>query len=291
MLGSKEAEQPPPYHDWTVVPDTARLLPPPSISFHASPVANASSDDADRAHAWTEVNPLWPTAQLSPSGLQALSIGLSSLIQPAECLGITKPDRSKAGLWNVETKKKCGDCCFLSTVPLFSAAHSQHGNDSCTAYYEVKVEEISAHAGLAIGFIAPPYPTWRLPGWERASLGVHGDDGRRFVNDTWGGKDFTSPFSHGDVVGIGMTFKPPQSPPNYYEKNVPLSRPDVEVFFTRNGAKEAFWNLHEETDAEFNQPGGVTGLAGNRDLHAAIGAYGATTFSVIFGRHNWMYHP
>ena len=60
--------------------------------------------------------------------------------------------------------------------------------------------------GIAIGYCAKPYPSWRLPGWERASLGVHGDDGRRFVNDTWGGKDFTTKFVEGETVGIGMEF-------------------------------------------------------------------------------------
>ena len=37
-------------------------------------------------------------------------------------------------------------------------------------------------------------------------MGVHGDDGRRFVNDTWGGKDFTTKFVEGETVGIGMEF-------------------------------------------------------------------------------------
>jgi hypothetical protein len=38
---------------------------------------------------------------------------------------------------------------------------------------------------------------------------VHGDDGRRFVNDTWGGKDFTAKFVEGETVGIGMEFSVP----------------------------------------------------------------------------------
>lgn len=63
--------------------------------------------------------------------------------------------------------------------------------------------------GVALGYCAKPYPTWRLPGWERASLGVHGDDGRRFVNDTWGGKDFTAKFVEGETVGIGIDFGVP----------------------------------------------------------------------------------
>ena len=64
-------------------------------------------------------------------------------------------------------------------------------------------------SGVAVGYCAKPYPPWRLPGWHRASVGVHGDDGRRFVNDSWGGKDFTGAFRVGERVGIGMQFKGP----------------------------------------------------------------------------------
>jgi hypothetical protein len=42
-------------------------------------------------------------------------------------------------------------------------------------------------------------------------LAVHGDDGRRFVNDTWGGKDFTTKFVEGGTVGIGMEFSVPDA--------------------------------------------------------------------------------
>lgn len=288
-MSEKNDVEPPPYHDWTVVPDTALLPPPPTISYHASPIANASPDDADRAHAWTDANPLWPASELSSSGVQALSIGFASLIKPTELLGTVEPEARRAGIWNVQTRKKCGDCCLLSNVPLFAARHSMVGGRDCTAYYEIKLREMGTDAGVALGFIAPPYPTWRLPGWERASLGVHGDDGRRFINDTYGGRDFTSPFKQGDVIGIGMVFKAPQEPPQYAAKEGVVSRYKVEVFMTRNGKKEGSWDLHEEVDSGDDRPGGVTGLEGEHDLHAAIGVYGAVDFSVVFGRHNWVY--
>ena len=41
-------------------------------------------------------------------------------------------------------------------------------------------------SGAALGFVAPPYPPFRLPGWQRGSLAVHSDDGRRYVaNENW----------------------------------------------------------------------------------------------------------
>jgi len=39
-----------------------------------------------------------------------------------------------------------------------------------------------------------------MPGWQRGSLAVHGDDGRKYINDSWGGKDFTSSFKEGETL-------------------------------------------------------------------------------------------
>lgn len=126
------------------------------------------------------------------------------------------------------------------------------------------------------------------------------------MNDTWGGRDFTDAFKAGERVGIGLelTSLPGQGdlPPAYGEKAgsknfdtqvQPPKKMDVKVFFTRNGKRteEGEWDLHEEVDAEMDQPGGVTGLEGMHDLHAAIGVYGAVECRVHFGRHEWLYKP
>ncbi len=66
-----------------------------------------------------------------------------------------------------------------------------------------------ADAGIGLGFVAPPYPPFRLPGWERASLAVHGDDGRQYVRSNCGGKDFTNSFENDEIVGIAMVCSPP----------------------------------------------------------------------------------
>jgi len=279
-------EDPPPYEKWLSIPDNSLLPPPPSITYHTSPTFNANASDANRAHAWTRANPLWPPKSLSQSERQALSIGYSSLIKPRELIGDILPDRRKPGIWAVRTKLNCGDSCLLSSAPLYSALNSSplHSGQPELAYFEVRVGEMDKDAGIAVGFTAPPYPTWRLPGWERGSLGVHGDDGRRYVNDTWGGRPFTSAFRPGDIVGIGMKFKSSTLPPTYDERK---KRINVEVFFTRNGQVEQGWDLHEEVDAKVDQPGGVTGLEGDCDLYAAVGVFGAAEFTILFGRHNW----
>lgn len=145
-----------------------------------------------------------------------------------------------------------------------------------------------------MGFTAHPYPTFRLPGWHRACLAVHGDDGSKFINDRWGGKDFTSPFQPGETLGIGMTFtqRNLQASPGYdqaharTEANTPI---DVEIFFTREGRRTGGWNLHEEGDATEDLP--VTGLEGLNDIYTAVGVFEKVEFEIVFRPGDWMYHP
>jgi hypothetical protein len=154
---------------------------------------------------------------------------------------------------------------------------------SKTIYYEVHLSPASRHNPspgdlcLALGFTALPYPSFRMPGWHRGSLAVHGDDGHRFVNDRWGGKDFTAPFAPGDRLGLGMTF---------FEKG---GRLETEVFFTRQGREVGRWDLHEETDAEGDLP--VTGLEGYHDLSCAVGTCGRTEFEVVLDPGKWLFRP
>lgn len=150
-------------------------------------------------------------------------------------------------------------------------------------YYEVKVISlVNADSVVAVGFASRPYPSWRLPGWQRASIGVHSDDGRRFVNDAWGGRDFTSPFCRGDVIGIGITFEaePIPSQPNKVR---------TRVFFTRNGKIDGRWDMDEERDAQHDE--GIDGLLGDSDQYAAIGVAGALEVEISFARHDWLYQP
>ena len=71
-------------------------------------------------------------------------------------------------------------------------------------------------------------------------------------------------------------------------KDSSLSCTDVKCFITRNGERkpEWEWDLHEAVDADQQQPGGVQGLEGDRDLYAAIGVYGKVTAEVKFGKNN-----
>jgi hypothetical protein len=288
---------PPPYHDWTVIPDTALLPPPPSMGYDSSPTANASTEEGDRALAWTNMNPLWPPQNLQPSTHAAIQNGQLALLKAPSYLGDLLP-QPQAGHWRCRTHAKCHDSSILTNLPMYSVFWDSPLNTqrTKTIYFELKVTGIGrggfslseADAGIAIGFVAPPYPTFRLPGWERASLGVHGDDGRKYVNDAWGGVDFTTAFKPGDTVGIGITFSVPRNPPSY-EQSQQGQMLDIDVFFTRNGVKEGGWDGNEELDAR--SEGGNLGLRGECDLFPAIGVFGGVNFDVFFHPSQWLYRP
>lgn len=286
--------EPPPYHDWTVIPDTALLPPPPSIGREVGSTSNASSVEADRAHAWCKANPMIRPHQPSAAQHGAVQHGDIRLMKPQEYKGdLLTPSM---GIWKGSTRRGASDSCLISLAPLFFAVADapRSAGSKKTIYFEIEIISLGRgrkgeECSLALGYCAMPYPTWRMPGWERGSLAVHSDDGCRYVNDTWGGKEFTDPFKKGDTVGLGMTFSS-SSVPSGSEKTAKQSNPlSVEVFFTKNGKKSGGWNLHEELDAETDQD--VIGLDGTFDLYAAIGLFGGAEFKVVFERESWLYLP
>jgi hypothetical protein len=229
------------------------------------------------------------------AALEAIAKGEIGVIKPRSYQGSL--ECPQPGVWAGKTKASCPDSCITSTVPLYSVmAHSPlRTGRSKTAYYEVRIAKRNRReVSLAMGFAAPPYPTFRLPGWHRGCLAVHGDDGSKYINDRWGGKDFTQPFKAGETLGIGITFtaRDLNAPPAYdsgsaqTEATTPIN---VDVFLTRDGRKAGSWNLHEEGDAEEDLP--VTGLEGLNDLYAAVGTFENVEFEIVFNEGEWMFHP
>ena len=288
------SSEPPPYHDWTVVPDNALLPPPPLLGHTTSPSGNATSSDADQAHNWCRAYPMIRPHQPTPAQHAAVANGDVRLHKPLEYEGDLS--MSATGIWRGYTRAESKDACLLASSPLYFACADNpfHTGITKTIYFELKVRSLgrgrdSDECSIALGYCATPYPTWRMPGWERGSLAVHGDDGRRYTNDTWGGKDFTLPFKGGDTVGLGMSFSIPTSPPEYAALPKSSTSMKVEVFFTRNGQRSEGWDLHEELDS--NKDLGVDGLDGQFDLYGAVGIFGGVEFEVSFSSRHWLWHP
>jgi hypothetical protein len=230
---------------------------------------------------------LGPTT-LSPVAVEARRRYAYQLMQPQEGFKGTL-DWAGAGVWKARTAKGSPDSCVIAFPPLYSVTQDSPlalrpssgggvGGRSKTVYYEVRImpDSRAKETSLAIGFTALPYPSFRLPGWHRGSVGVHGDDGHRYVNDRWGGKSFAEPMKKGSTYGLGITFAAD-----------PEGRLSVDIFFTKDGREAGRWNLHEETDADQDLP--VTGLEGFHDLSCAVGVFDAVSFEVVFDPAKWLY--
>ncbi|KAG6019108.1 hypothetical protein E4U41_003402 [Claviceps citrina] len=270
-------------HDWeAAVPDTSLFPPPPALfSGHdASPANNATEAEAEAGEEWCARYALVPPMVPDAAARTALEAGNIRLVEPAGFRG--RLSWLGPGHWRGATDRKSPDGCIIGYPPLYLAREHEHGHDATpkTIYYEVRLLASSRGNSIAMGFTALPYPPFRLPGWHRGSLAVHGDDGRRYVNDRWGGKDFAREFTRGETLGVGMTFGPSSSS---------SSSSEVSVFFTRDGVRTGGWDLHEETDAEQDLP--VTGLEGFHDLSCAIGTFDSVEFEVVFDAAKWRYRP
>lgn len=279
---------PPPYqtHNWQeAVPDTAEYPPPPILGNLHSNAGNANEDDSARAEQYCARNPLYRPARPPAAAYNSVKNYDIGPVPPNQFRGTISKRHTR---WRGSTRDRNGDCVLLTNLPLYFAfVDSPFATEvKKTIYFEVRLLGLRAgptssdSSGFSIGFAAQPYPTWRSPGWERGSLAVFSDDGCRFTNDAWGGKDFTDAFRVGETVGLGIEFKLPA--------NVSQTDPklDINVFFTRNGQLTGGWNLHEEIDEE---AGGVYGLEGGFDLYPAVGLFGGLDFEICYHPAGWLY--
>jgi len=315
---------PPPYHDWTSVPDTALLPPPPAITNEYSTTSNASYDEAARAHAWCAHHPVYQPGIPNQTLIDAVCQGHHTLDIPQTFTGkITKlnpltsphsfsPNTQNATpsmIYHISTQPTTSTSRFstrtppppadqtISTLlPLYFASTSSSNNPKPrTIYFELTpLSYTSSEASVSIAYLSKPYPPSRQPGWHRASLAIHSDDGNKYINDPTGGLAFAAPIQPHTTVGLGMTFTPPPlapqtqmynrtSTPSQKEVQSPLPRYRTRVFFTRDGVLEGEWNVDEEKDAEMERRyGGVEGLRGEADLYAAVGTFGIVEVEVRF---------
>ena len=250
------------------VPDSDELPPPPQVGHETSPASNAPGDLADAGNAFCFSNPLSPPQRFTSFALEQIDVGTMPLAPaPPSFQGTVTNSEFPPHLPRVATAKGgCPDACLISALPLYAAGYHHPSNTGKpkSIFFEISLDKLPlSGAAVAIGFAACPYPSFRLPGWNRGSLGVHSDDGRRYCNDAYGGKDFVAPWSQGQVVGIGMRFPDGKDPCGGQR----------EIWFERGGLREGGWRLDEEVDAELDRDPRL-GLEGGHDVYAAIGIWG-----------------
>ncbi|KAG0283586.1 Rsp5p-dependent ubiquitination, sorting of cargo proteins at the multivesicular body [Linnemannia gamsii] len=122
-------------------------------------------------------------------------------------------------------------------------------------YWEVKMFEKSPSTTIAIGVATKPYPSTRLPGWNRHSVGYFSNNGQKYCNSLWSGIPFGPTYFEGDVVGCG-----------YRPRN-------GTIFFTRNGKRI--------DDA-------YTGY-GRTNLFPTVGATGPCVLHINFGQSGFVF--
>lgn len=269
-------------HDWeTAVPDTSLLPPPPNFfgGFEKSPTNNATEEECEAGERWCRDYPLYPGMPYDAAAASAVLNGNIAVYAPPSFHGTIQ--QTAPGIWRGHSDPGNSDTCLATYPPLYhAAAHTPRvPGRKYTAYYEVHILKDgsrSSEISLALGFVAPPYPSFRLPGWHRGSLGVHGDDGHKYINDRWGGKAFTQAFRRGETVGLGMDFF-----------LTPTGAIGVEIFLTRDGRESGRWDIHEETDRVQDLP--VTGLEGLNDVCAAVGVFDKVAFEIVFAPDRWLW--
>ncbi|KAF7722235.1 Rsp5p-dependent ubiquitination, sorting of cargo proteins at the multivesicular body [Apophysomyces ossiformis] len=116
-----------------------------------------------------------------------------------------------------------GENCVQTNLPL--------PRNQEVYYWEAKMFEKPDTTTVSIGVATKPYPSWRLPGWNRYSIGYFSDNGCKYFSSPFSGRPCGMGFNHGDVIGVGYRHR------------------SGTIFFTRNGRKleDAYtglrWNL------------------------------------------------
>ncbi|KAG4304324.1 hypothetical protein PORY_002299 [Pneumocystis oryctolagi] len=117
-------------------------------------------------------------------------------------------------------------------------------------YWEAKLHDFPDCSIVSIGLTTKPYPLYRLPGWNRHSIGYISDGSKRH-SQPFSGRPYGPIFKQGDVVGVG--YKPRTGT----------------VFFTRNGKR-----LEDAAQLLKTNLFPTVGASGPCQIHVNFGQYG-----------------
>ncbi|SGY60017.1 BQ5605_C007g04371 [Microbotryum silenes-dioicae] len=140
-----------------------------------------------------------------------------------------------------------GGCCVQSNLPLPKINE--------VYYWECKMYEKPEGTNVALGLATKPYPSFRMPGASKYSVGYLSADGFKSHSYPFTATSYGPPLREGDVLGIG--YRPRSGT----------------VFFTRNGKKLE--------DA-------YTGLT-RHNLFPTVGADGPCTVHVNLGQAGFVF--
>lgn len=137
-----------------------------------------------------------------------------------------------------------GGCCVQSNLPLPKLNE--------VYYWEVKMFTKPDTTNVAVGLATKPYPSFRLPGWSKHSVGYFSSDGFKSHNYPFAAQSYGPAYVQGDVIGVG--YRPRSGT----------------VFFTRNGKKleDAFIGLNRHNLFP------TIGTDGAAELHVNLGQAG-----------------
>ncbi|KAJ9108987.1 hypothetical protein QFC21_000310 [Naganishia friedmannii] len=122
-------------------------------------------------------------------------------------------------------------------------------------YFEAKMYEKPPATEVVVGLATKPYPSFRMPGWNKISVGYFSSDGFKCHNYPFTAASHGPSLNEGDVLGVGY-------------------RPRTgTVFFTKNGRK---------LDDCY------TGLS-NYNLFPAIGSNGAASVHINLGQAGFVF--
>ncbi|KAI5478272.1 hypothetical protein MNV49_005227 [Pseudohyphozyma bogoriensis] len=140
-----------------------------------------------------------------------------------------------------------GGCCVQSNLPLPKLNE--------VYYWECKMYEKPEGTTVAIGLATKPFPSFRLPGLSKYSVGYFSSDGFKSHSFPFTGQSYGPPLTEGDVLGVG--YRPRSGT----------------VFFTRNGKKleDAFIGLNRH------------------NLFPTVGANSACTVHVNLGQAGFVF--
>ncbi|KAG2227871.1 hypothetical protein INT45_002109 [Circinella minor] len=134
-----------------------------------------------------------------------------------------EPDANCFVAGRTEIQFNYGESCVQTNLPL--------PRNQEVYYWEAKMFEVPDTTTVSVGVATKPYPSWRLPGWNRYSIGYFSNNGCKYFSSPFNGKPYGLTYTHGDVIGVGYRHR------------------TGTIFFTRNGRKleDAYtglrWNL------------------------------------------------